>query len=158
VSNGNGAAALVVTVAILTGMAHAHGAPARRHATARHWARPERAELGGAKIPVTSLRTRTADRHVPGKAAPEAMPEVIVGYIDPHHAAFHRLTRVVEGDRVKVIRRDHSVAWFTVDSVRRGARSPVPRRPASGRPELRLISLRVPERRRMVVSAHLDRS
>lgn len=91
----------------------------------------------------------------------EASPEVVIGYVDPARSspAFHRLTKVVEGDRVKVVRQDHSVDWYTVDSVRRAVRRDIDReRSSTGRPELRLISWR---RRRsphnVVVSAHLDR-
>jgi hypothetical protein len=179
VSNGNGAAALMLTVAILAGMHHVHGSSARRHTTSRHWSSPERAELGDAKIPVRSIRTRTTsdDLRTPsrprvvahetqGKSAPEQAPsEVIVGYVDPNHGpkAFHRLTKVVEGDRVKVVRHDHSVSWYKVDSIRRAVRrSLAQERSSSGRPELRLISWRGSkgsghDPRDVVVSAHLDR-
>jgi hypothetical protein len=101
---------------------------------------------------------------------PEASPEVIVGYVDPDRksAAFHRLTHVNQGDRVKVVRRDHSIAWFKVDSVRRAVRRSVEQdeqeRSRTGRPELRLISWRDAARRgghddprNVIVSAHLDR-
>ena len=94
-------------------------------------------------------------------------PEVIVGYVDPARgsAAFHRLTHVAEGDRLKVVRRDHSTAWFKVDSVRRAVRRSIEQeRSRSGRPELRLISWRGRanrgghgDPRDLVVSAHLDR-
>ena len=91
---------------------------------------------------------------------PERSPEVIVGYVNPARgsSAFHRLTNVVEGDRVKVVRRDHSVAWFKVDSIRREVkRSIAEERSPSGRPELRLISWRGTRNpRNVVVSAHLD--
>jgi hypothetical protein len=70
---------------------------------------------------------------------------------------------VTEGDRVKVVRRDHSVAWFKVDSVRRAVRRSIDQeRSSSGRPELRLISWRGTRNgqkndpRNVVVSAHLD--
>lgn len=179
VSNGNGAAALLLTVAILTGVHHVHGSPAKRHTTWRHRSSPERAELGDAMIPVRSMRTRSTSYELRtpsrprvvghetlGKSAPEeAPPEVIVGYVDPSRGpkAFHRLTRVVEGDRVKVVRRDHSVSWYKVDSVRRAVRrSLAPERASSGRPELRLISWHGSKNdgrdpRDVVVSAHLDR-
>jgi hypothetical protein len=181
VSNGNAAAGLMMTVAVLTGVSQVHGAPARRHATTRHWSSPERVELGDARIPVRSVHTRTSSygsrepsrprivyRETRGKsAAPEeaAAPEVIVGYVDPNRGprAFHRLTKVVEGDRVKVVRRDHSVAWFKVDSVRRAVRRSIAQeRSSTGRPELRLISFRDTRNRKndprdVVVSAHLDR-
>jgi hypothetical protein len=186
VSNGNAAVGVLLTAAILTGMSHVHGSPARRHGTARHWSSPARVELGDARIPVRSVRGRASSRmpsgrpavyrDAQGKAAPdiEGTPEVIVGYIDPSRgpSAFHRLTKVVEGDRVKVVRHDNSVAWFKVDSVRRAlhrdrpavdARRVIAReRSATGRPELRLISLRgTPTRSHapanVVVSAHLDR-
>jgi hypothetical protein len=186
VSNGNAAAGLMMTVAVLTGMSQVHGSPARRHVTSRHWSSPERVELGDARIPVRSVhdvrsvrtRTRTPDRTreparprivrrepagPEGKAAPEdaAAPEVIVGYVDPRRgpAAFHRLAKVTEGDRVKVVRKDHSIAWFKVDSVRRAIRRDLAReRSASGRPELRLISAggKKKDPRDVVVSAHLD--
>jgi hypothetical protein len=181
VSNGNAAAGLMMTVAILTGMSQIHGTPARRHATSRHWSSPERVELGDARIPVRSVRSvrartssgareparpRIVHQEPVGKSAPEdaAAPEVIVGYVDPNRgpAAFHRLAKVTEGDRVKVVRRDHSVAWFKVDSVRRAVRRSIDQeRSSSGRPELRLISLRGTkdqknDPRNVVVSAHLD--
>ena len=165
-----------MTVAVLTGMSHVHGSPARRHHTARHWASPEgaasagRAELGDARIPVRSIRTRSASygerepsrpRIVYGETGGKAAsPEVIVGYVDPDRGpkAFHRLTKVVQGDRVKVVRQDHSVAWFKVDSVRRALRRDLEReRSETGRPELHLISPRGKRARDVVVSAHLDR-
>jgi hypothetical protein len=173
VSNGNAAAGVMMTVAVLTGMSQVHGAPARRHVTTRHWSSPERVELGDARIPVRTIRARRTNdepdrprivyRETRGKASQQA-PEVIVGYVDPSRGpkAFHRLTKVVEGDRVKVVRQDHSVAWFKVDSVRRAVRRSIDRERAStGRPELRLISFRHPRERRpdprdVVVSAHLD--
>jgi hypothetical protein len=199
VSNGNAAAGILLTAAILTGMSQAHGGPGRRHATARHWSSPERVELGDSHIPVRSIRSRTygggdpgrpriVHHEVHGKSAVEESPEVIVGYVDPSRgpAAFHRLTRVVEGDRVKVVRHDHTVDWFRVDSVRRLVKHPVtrqrtgettrppeavrppdaalpPDRSAGGRPELRLISIRPKAKYHgdvppnVVVSAHLDR-
>jgi hypothetical protein len=178
VSNGNAAAGLMMTVAVLTGMSHLHGTPARRHATTRHWSSPERAELGDARIPVRSVRTRSSSYgsrepsrprivypETRGKSSEQAAaPEVIVGYVDPNRGpkAFHRLTKVVEGDRVKVVRQDHSVAWFKVDSVRRAVRRSIEReRSSTGRPELRLISFRGKkdqknDPRDVVVSAHLD--
>jgi hypothetical protein len=76
---------------------------------------------------------------------------------------------------VKVVRHDNSVAWFKVDSVRRAVRGTLGgdrpagdvrrviarERSATGRPELRLISLRGTRNRshpaNVVVSAHLDR-
>jgi hypothetical protein len=103
------------------------------------------------------------ETHQSSPTAKDATPEVIVGYVDPKRgpAAFHRLARVSEGDRVKVVRRDNSVAWFKVDSVRRMVRQEIAReRSQTGRPELRLISLRrSPQNRKadVVVSAHLDR-
>jgi hypothetical protein len=177
VSNGNAAAGLMMTVAVLTGMSQVHGSPVRRHHTARHWSSPERAELGDARIPVRSIRTRSSSYgsreparprivsgQTRGKASEQAAaPEVIVGYVDPNRGpkAFHRLTKVVQGDRVKVVRQDHSVAWFKVDSVRRAVRRGMEReRSATGRPELRLVSFRGTRRhgpRDVVVSAHLDR-
>jgi hypothetical protein len=194
VSNGNAAAVFMMTVAMLTGMAHLHGSPARRHAPARHWSStddyqsPARVELGDARIPVRSVRgsydirsrsrgTNPRTNREIRQASPDSVPppEVIVGYVDPARgpAAFHRLTKVVEGDRVKVVRRDNSVAWFKVDSVRRMVRRSVAReRAESGRPELRLISWRGEAHRGdanrgdanrgkpadVVVSAHLDRA
>jgi hypothetical protein len=162
----------LVAVAMLTGMAHLHGAPSRRHAPVRHWSSPEQAELGDTRIPVRTVR-RHVSREWPSRpataatAAPEVSPEVIVGYVDARRssAAFHRLTHVNEGDRVKVVRRDHSIAWFKVDSVRRAVRRSVEQeRSRSGRPELRLISWRDAARRgghedprNVIVSAHLDR-
>jgi hypothetical protein len=177
VSNGNAAAGLMMTVAVLTGMSQVHGSPARRHHVTRHWSSPERAELGDARIPVRSVRTRSTfhgsrepsrPRIVYGESRGKsseqaAAPEVIVGYVDPHRGpkAFHRLTKVVEGDRVKVVRQDHSVAWFKVDSVRRAVHRSIEReRSSTGRPELRLISFRGTrdhDPRDVVVSAHLDR-
>jgi hypothetical protein len=192
VSNGNAAAAVMLTVAVLTGMSHVQGGQARRHVTTRHWSSPERVELGDAEIPVRTVRTRTSygvssrprivhrDTGLTGKSQPEVeeTPEVIVGYVDPGRGrtAFHRLARVAEGDRVKVVRRDHSVAWFKVDSVRRMARGSIGHsgdevrrsiareRAASGGPELRLVSWRGRAKRahgdapaNVVVSAHLDR-
>lgn len=177
-SNGNGAIALVLTAAILTGMHQVHGSPARRHTTSRHWSSPERVELGDAQIPVRSVhvhttsydlrtpsRPRLTEYETRGKSAPEETShEVIVGYVDPSRGseAFHRLTKVVEGDRVKVVRRDHSVSWYKVDSVRRAVRrSLAGERSSSGRPELRLMSWGAKDRghdpRDVVVSAHLDR-
>jgi hypothetical protein len=170
----------LVFVAMLTGMAHLHGAPSRRHAPVqhwsspepvRHWSRPERVELGDTRIPVRTVRSRhvrreASDRDIIGKAAPEVPSEFIVGYVDPvrRSAAFHRLTNVNEGDRVKVVRSDHSIAWFKVDSVRRAVRRSIEQeRSSGGRPELRLISWRGAARRdghadprNVIVSAHLD--
>jgi hypothetical protein len=188
VSNGNAAVGVMLTAAILTGMSQVHGGPARRHGIARHWSSPERVELGDARIPVRSVRSRvfSASRsrprtiHREAKVEPEieGTPEVIVGYVDPSRgrSAFHRLTKVTEGDRVKVVRHDDSVAWFKVDSVRRAVREPLERdrpaadvrrviareRTATGRPELRLISVGGTPHRdhapaNVVVSAHLDR-
>jgi hypothetical protein len=166
---------------MLTGMAHLHGAPSRRHAPVRqhvrHWSSPERAELGDTRIPVRTVRRHvshewrsrpaTFDRDRTGTVVPEVPPEVIVGYVDPVRGspAFHRLTHVAEGDRVKVVRRDHSIAWFKVDSVRRAVRRSIEQeRSHTGRPELRLISWRDAARRgghgdprNVIVSAHLDR-
>jgi hypothetical protein len=158
---------------MLTGMAHLQGAPSRRHAPVRHWSSPERVELGDTRIPVRSVRGHVSQEWrsrpaAPGReAVPEVVPEMIVGYVDPDRgsAAFHRLTHVAEGDRVKVVRRDHSTAWFKVDSVRRAVRRSVTQeRSRSGRPELRLISWRDAVRRGgrgdprdVIVSAHLDR-
>lgn len=197
VSNGSGVAAVLLTAAILTGMHQARGGSVHRHVPHRHWtsparwSSPERAELGDTNIPVRAVRRHTSHES-PSSARPEGKsavvhrtdaaesPEIIVGYVDPERgpAAFHRLTRVVEGDRVKVVRRDHSVAWFKVDSVRRLRKVPfgnqrssdavrhaiARERSATGRPELRLISVRGgPDRPRrdtpqnVVVSAHLDR-
>lgn len=179
-SNGSAGAFLVV-VAMLTGMAHLHGAPPRRHAPVRHWSSPERVELGDTRIPVRTVRRHVShewrsrpaapDRDRTGTIVPEvareAAPEVIVGYVDPTRgsAAFHRLTHVTEGDRLKVVRRDHSTAWFKVDSVRRAVRRSIDQeRSRTGRPELRLISWRGRanrnghgDPRNVVVSAHLDR-
>jgi hypothetical protein len=194
VSNGNAAAAVLLTAAILTGMHQVRGGSAHRHVPHRHWSNPvhwsspERVELGDAEIPVRTVRRRTSHASpssvvpegksaVVHRAGDEESPEIIVGYVDPERgpAAFHRLTKVVEGDRVKVVRHDHSVAWFKVDSVRRPAKAPSRRssdavrhaiareRSATGRPELRLISVRRADRPRrdppqnVVVSAHLDR-
>ncbi|GAB2848536.1 hypothetical protein GCM10027176_60020 [Actinoallomurus bryophytorum] len=158
---------------MLTGMAHLQGAPSRGHAPVRQWSRPERVELGDTSIPVRSVRRHVSQQWrsrpaAPGRAiVPEATPEMIVGYVDPARgsAAFHRLTHVNEGDRVKVVRRDHSTAWFKVDSVRRAVRRSVEQERARGdRPELRLISVRDAARRgghadprNVIVSAHLDR-
>lgn len=180
-SNGNAAAALFLTVAALTGMSHVHGAWPRSHSTGRHWsssderperperperldrvAHPEHAELGDVRIPVRAVRRRQPpgeERNLVFRR--QAQPAVIVGYVDParRSAAFHRLTNVVEGDRVKVVRRDHRVDWYRVDSVREAVRRNIEReRSSTGRPELRLISwqgARSP--RNVVVSAHLDR-
>src|SRR4051812_2653078 len=66
VSNGNAAAALMVTVAMLTGMSHLHGSPARRHATTRQRSSPERVELGDSTIPVRTVRHSYAVRARPG--------------------------------------------------------------------------------------------
>jgi hypothetical protein len=160
VSNGSAAAAFLVAVAALTGMSHTHGAVARRHAD-RQWAAPERAELGDVRIPVRTVRRRHIDRDLAFHRSAEATPEVIVGYVDPARgsSAFHRLTNVVEGDRVKVVRHDDSIDWYRVDSVREAVRRNIDReRSATGRPELRLISWRGPRNpRNVVVSAHLDR-
>lgn len=174
----------MLTVAILTGMSHVHGSPVRRHGSARHRASPDhtgraartartdridridRVMLGDTRIPVRAVhrhpvRSQPHDLSLQRQEKPERPPEVIVGYVDPARgkAAFHRLTHVVEGDRMKVVRRDHSVDWFRVDSVRRGVKRPNEERPSSGQPELRLISwhgARNP--RNVVVSAHLDPS
>jgi hypothetical protein len=185
VSNGNAAWGILLTAAILTGMHQARGGSVRRHAPERQWARPEAAELGDTRIPVRTIHRRTASEPRTGRGAvvhrstTEENPEYIVGYVDPKRgpAAFRRLTKVNEGDRVKVVRRDHSVAWFKVDSVRRLQKIPygrhdpaddvrrvIAREPsATGRPQLRLIS--VPAQaaptaeppQNVVVSAHLDR-
>jgi len=216
----------MVTVAMLTGMAHLHGSSAGRHASTRPWSgldrdgaadspdradradrisrvdrggridrggwidrddragrgdrawrggrsggadgvdladRGARVELGDARIPVREVRrsygapTNPRDLYV---KVPETSPEVIVGYVNPARGstAFHRLTNVVEGDRVKVVRRDHRVDWFKVDSIRREVRRSIAEeRSPSGRPELRLISWRgARSPRDVVVSAHLD--
>ena len=179
-SNGSAGAVLVV-VAMLTGMAHLHGAPSRRHAPVRHWSSPERVELGDTDIPVRTVRRHVSHEWRSRPAIPErdrsgaivpqvaraAAPEVIVGYVDPARgpAAFHRLTHVTEGDRLKVVRRDHSIDWFKVDSVRRAVRRSIEQeRSRTGRPELRLISWHGRanrsghgDPRNVVVSAHLDR-
>lgn len=169
----------MVTVAMLTGMAHLHGSPGGRHATAGRWSgadragrparadrtdRTDRVELGDARIPVRTVRRsytpreRSRDLYL---KTPERSPEVIVGYVNPERGstAFHRLTNVVAGDRVKVVRRDHRVEWFKVDSIRRAVRRSIAEeRSSTGRPELRLISRRgTRSPRDMVVSAHLDR-
>jgi hypothetical protein len=157
-------AALMVTVAALTGMAHVHGGATHRHARHRHWSTPARAELGDSRIPVRVVRTRAQgsfhNAAYTGKAAAET-PEIIVGYVDPHRgpAAFHHLTRMAEGDRVKVVRRDRSVAWFRVDSVHRGRKALHVRHESEGeRPQLRLISRPETGDREgnVVVDAHLD--
>ena len=177
----------MVTVAMLTGV-HLHGSPGGRHSTVGHWQgrdradraersglaepgeraeridRTERVELGDTRIPVRTVRrsyvARDRSRHLQLEAR-ERSPEVIVGYVNPTRGstAFHRLTNVVEGDRVKVVRRDHSVDWFKVDSIRRAVRRSIAEeRTRSGRPELRLISWRGERSPRdVVVSAHLDR-
>lgn len=155
----------LIVVAGLTGMSQTHGSSARWHDSGRHWSSPERAELGDVRIPVRTVRRwhprRERSHNLAFHRAEEANPEVIVGYVDPARGsrAFHRLTKVVEGDRVKVIRRDHSIAWYKVDSVREAVRRNIDRkRSATGRPELRLISWRGPRNpRNVVVSAHLDR-
>jgi hypothetical protein len=164
VSNGNGAVALMLTVAALTGMSHLHGSPVRRHATDRNWSSPERAELGDVRIPVRTVRrhsTRERPRDLAVGRVDEATPEVIVGYVDPARGstAFHRLTRVVEGDRLKVVRHDRRVDWYKVDSIRQAVRRNIDReRSSTGRPELRLISWRgTRNSHNIVVSAHLDR-
>jgi hypothetical protein len=165
VSNGNAAAVFMIAVAALTGLSHSHGSSsARRHANGRDWSSPERAELGDVRIPVRTVRRSHPSRERSRDVAfhrEEATPEVIVGYVDPARgsAAFHHLTSVAEGDRVKVVRRDHSVDWYKVDSVREAVRRNIDReRSSSGRPELRLISWRGPHNpRNLVVSAHLDR-
>lgn len=164
-SNGNAAAAVLLTVAILTGISHVHESSARRHAAGRQWSSPERAELGDVKIPVRTVRrgqpSRERSHDLAFHRTQEAPPEVIVGYVDPKRGskAFHRLTNVAEGDRLKVVRRDHTVDWYKVDSVRDAVRRNIDReRSSTGRPELRLISwrgARTPHN--VVVSAHLDR-
>src|SRR3954467_9286299 len=101
----------MLAVAALTGLWHTSGSSARWHAN-RQWAAPERAELGDVRIPVRTVRRRHPERSrdLAFHRSKEATPEVIVGYVDParRSSAFHRLTRVVEGDRVKVVRQDHS--------------------------------------------------
>jgi hypothetical protein len=198
----------MVTVAMLTGMAHLHGSSAGRDASTRRWSGPDRAggtdspdragrigrtdrrgridridrgdrvggvdgadlagrgarvELGDARIPVRAVRRSYAVPVSPRNLyleAPGRSPEVMVGYVNPARGstAFHRLTNVVEGDRVKVVRRDHRVDWFKVDSIRREVRRSIAEeRSPSGRPELRLISWRgARSPRDVVVSAHLD--
>ncbi len=177
-SNGNAAAGLMMTVAVLTGMAHLHGsagghaayernpAYARRPWHARHWSSPERVELGRERIPVRSVRVRSpygAGRRGAGETG--LPPEYTVGYVDPDRGGpvVRRLRRVAEGDRMKVVRNDNSVAWYRVDSVRHsvGAEPQVPE--VADRPELRLISVDDVRRRGgapgdVVVSAHLDRA
>lgn len=164
-SNGNAAAVFLLAVAALTGLSHTHGSSARWHTERRHWSAPERAELGDVRIPVRTIRSRRPARERSHDLAfhrtAETTPEVIVGYVDPARgsAAFHRLTNVVEGDRVKVVRNDHSVDWYKVDSVREAVRRNIDlERSSTGRPELRLVSWRGPHNpRNVVVSAHLDR-
>lgn len=142
-----------------------HGSSSHWHATGRHWSSPERAELGDVRIPVRTVRrwqpSRERTRDLAFHRTDEATPEVIVGYVNPARSstAFHRLTNVVEGDRVKVVRRDHSVDWYKVDSVREAVRRNIDReRSSTGRPELRLVSWRgARDPRNVVVSAHLDR-
>jgi hypothetical protein len=168
VSNGNAAAVFMLTVAALTGL-HAHGSSARWHTRSPvdrgSWSSPERAELGSVRIPVRTVRrwhsTRERSHDLAFHRTEAPVPEVIVGYVDPARgsAAFHRLTNVVEGDHVKVIRHDHRVDWYKVDSVREAVRRNIDwARSSSGRPELRLISWRGPrDPHNLVVSAHLDR-
>jgi hypothetical protein len=165
VSNGNAAAAVLLTVAMLTGMSHVHGSSAHRRSPGRQWSSPERAELGDVRIPVRAVRQgHTEQEHARDLGfhrTEAANPEVIVGYVDPKRGskAFHRLTNVTEGDRLKVVRRDHTVDWYKVDSIRDAVKRNIDReRSSTGRPELRLISwhgARSPHN--VVVSAHLDR-
>lgn len=151
----NGAIALVLTAALLTGMAKTHSSLSGRHHHAAIRSSSDRVELGDARIPVRSVgrhevrhvnslpRTRTAE----GTTVSQSSPEIIVGYVGAHSTkAFHRLTKVEKGDRVKVVRKDGRVAWFEVDSVRRALKRSVREdrmRSVTGRPELRLISRRV---------------
>lgn len=161
----------MLTAALLTGMAKTHSSLSGRHHRAAVRSSSDRVELGGTRIPVRSIgrhevrhvnlpRTRTT-RGTPAAAS----PEIIVGYVGSHSTnAFHRLTKVERGDRVKVVRKDGRVAWFEVDSVRRALRRSLREdrmKSVTGRPELRLISRRAAgEGRRkdpddVVVSAHL---
>ncbi|MCW2944720.1 MAG: peptidase sortase [Actinoallomurus sp.] len=162
-SNANAAIALAMTVALLTGIAKAHPERARRHTWALPRSSPERIEVENANISVpvrpvsgravrgmdapSRTRERTAGWYRDGPSPGEVGPAVIIGYLDSAAgpAPFHRLARVERGDRVKVIRRDGRVVWFTVDSVRHVSKPPAPHGRTLGdaaRPELRLITCR----------------
>lgn len=168
-------AAVLMSAAVLTGMSHArwsgqqrgqrhHHTPARLAALSR--SEPVHVELGGARIPLTPANRHEATGVVTSRtrAAHPSLQDsgVIVGYVgsDATSNAFHRLSRVEEGDRVKVVHRDGRIAWFKVDSVRRvrGPADPGGRTMnADGRPELRLITRRdgsASAPRNVVVSAH----
>lgn len=120
--------------------------------------RPRRIEVGGTNlsVPVVSMdrggsgRTRRApDRGVAGwdSAGPspgEPGSATIVGPLETatsRSGGYRTIRTVRQGDRVRVIRRDHRVAWFEVDSVRHlpsGGLAHV-RHEDDGRPELRLL-------------------
>jgi hypothetical protein len=163
----------MLTAAVLTGMAKGHSSLSGRHHRAAIRPSSDRVELGDTRIPVRSIGRRGV-RHVNAlprtsttraTSTDETSPEIIVGYVGPRSSnAFHRLTKVEKGDRVKVVRRDGRVAWFEVDSVRRALRRSLREdrmRSTTGRPELRLISrpvIREGRRKKpgdVVVSAHL---
>jgi hypothetical protein len=163
----------MLTAAVLTGMAKGHSSLSGRHHHAAIRPSSDRVELGDTRIPVRSIGRREVRRvNVPPRtrttratSIDETSPDIIVGYVGPRSTnAFHRLTKVEKGDRVKVIRRDGRVAWFEVDSVRRALRRSLREdrmRNMTGRPELRLISrpgIRQGGRKEpgdVVVSAHL---
>ncbi len=165
--------AVLLTAAVATGMSHARwsgqraqhrSSPGRMAALSR--AEPAHVELGGARIPLTPV-----DRHeVAGVATSRTRAThpylrdsgAIVGYVgsDAGSNAFHRLSHVEEGDRVKVVHRDGRIAWFKVDSVHR-VHGPVDpggkTMSAEGPPELRLITRHAGPAhgpRNVVVDAH----
>lgn len=166
----------MLATGVLTGLSHVHSAASRKHVAA--WSRPVRAsvpdhvELGDTRIPLSRVSRRVVQ--APTRMTRLEHPRVessgvIVGYVgsDAGSNAFHRLARMTQGDRVKVVHHDGRIVWFKVDSVRRmtgpldsGGRT----MRASGRAdELRLVSpeaVRSPalegDPGNIVVSAHLD--
>jgi sortase (surface protein transpeptidase) len=81
----------------------------------------------------------------PGPAPGQFGPAVIAGHVDSKTgpAVFYRLGELRRGDRVKVTRRDGSVATFVVDRVAQYAKDRFPTRMVYGtanRAELRLVT------------------
>lgn len=81
----------------------------------------------------------------PGPAPGQLGPAVIAGHVDSESgpAVFYRLGDLGQGDRVKVTRRDGSVATFAVDRVESYKKNAFPTRAVYGttnRAELRLIT------------------
>lgn len=106
---------------------------------------PVRVEVGGAKINAAVMavgersdgglavpplsRSQTAGWYRRGPSPGEPGSAVIVGHYDSRTgpAAFYRLDKVEEGDDIKVVRRDGTVAVFEADRVQHVAKTAFPR-------------------------------